>query len=291
MKSLDKEYYSLSEKLLENGADSRIALRDVLSDPTTETMERNSNFLIEHLPDVNEVIDYGSFLSLAVRTGNKNIVQSLLNKGANPNLKIGRPPLFYAIDRENVEMTEILLKAKADPNQDNDGLENLVKNKYERIAQEEPYLDRVLDYYNKKEGGSRPVSPTVDNSSIGYDPFGDIDSEGGSRPVSPTADNSSIGVVELSDAAKIAKMLIDAGAKMSDIAKNMVKNGYTSDPSLSAVLSEEIAKQEQNKSLEEKAKDATAYISKYLSEAKTPSRSPSPGDKKDESRGRSDSFK
>lgn len=75
-----------------------------------------AKFLIDNVKDINYRSGDGTALSgLAVKY-NKDLVEYLLKKNANPNIPDanGVTPLFWAVKFGNKELTEILLKYKAD---------------------------------------------------------------------------------------------------------------------------------------------------------------------------------
>lgn len=75
-----------------------------------------AKFLIDNVKDINYRSGDGTALSgLAVKY-NKDLVEYLLKKNANPNIPDanGATPLFWAVKFGNKELTEILLKYKAD---------------------------------------------------------------------------------------------------------------------------------------------------------------------------------
>jgi len=75
-----------------------------------------ANFLIDNVKDVNYKSREGTALSgLAVKY-NKELVQHILEKNADPNITDanGATPLFWAVKFGNKELTELLLKYKAD---------------------------------------------------------------------------------------------------------------------------------------------------------------------------------
>ncbi|MCU7618212.1 ankyrin repeat domain-containing protein [Chryseobacterium sp. PBS4-4] len=75
-----------------------------------------ANFLIDHVKDVNYKSSEGTALAgLSVRY-NRDLVEHLLNKNADPNIgdSTGTTPLLWAIKSGNKELVEILLKYKAD---------------------------------------------------------------------------------------------------------------------------------------------------------------------------------
>ena len=59
-----------------------------------------------------------TLLGLVTRKDNKEMLEYLLNKGANPNVRNiygGRTPLMMATEMGNVEMVDLLLRFNADP--------------------------------------------------------------------------------------------------------------------------------------------------------------------------------
>jgi uncharacterized protein len=75
-----------------------------------------AKFLIDNVKDVNYKSQEGTALAgLAVKY-NKDLVEHLLKKNANPNITdaTGSTPLFWAVKFGNKELTELLLKYKAD---------------------------------------------------------------------------------------------------------------------------------------------------------------------------------
>lgn len=75
-----------------------------------------ADFLIDHVKDVNYRSSEGTALAgLSIRY-NKDLVEHLLKKDADPNIAdaTGTTPLLWAIKSGNKELVEILLKYKAD---------------------------------------------------------------------------------------------------------------------------------------------------------------------------------
>lgn len=75
-----------------------------------------ADFLIDHVKDLDYKSQEGTALAgLSIRY-NKNLVEHLLKKNANPNIAdgTGTTPLFWAVKSGNKELVELLLKYKAD---------------------------------------------------------------------------------------------------------------------------------------------------------------------------------
>lgn len=75
-----------------------------------------AKFLIDHVKDVNYKSNEGTALAgLAVKY-NRDLVEHLLNKKADPNIvdATGSTPLFWAVKFGNKELVELLLKHRAD---------------------------------------------------------------------------------------------------------------------------------------------------------------------------------
>ncbi|MXS72598.1 ankyrin repeat domain-containing protein [Flavobacteriaceae bacterium W22] len=75
-----------------------------------------AEFLIDNVKDVNYKSNEGTALAgLAVKY-NRDLVERLLNKNANPNIvdSTGATPLFWAVKFGNKELVELLLKHRAD---------------------------------------------------------------------------------------------------------------------------------------------------------------------------------
>ncbi|MDQ0592753.1 ankyrin repeat protein [Chryseobacterium ginsenosidimutans] len=75
-----------------------------------------ADFLMDNVKDVNYKSQEGTALAGLSVKYNKNLVEHLLNKNANPNITdaTGSTPLFWAVKFGNKELTELLLKHKAD---------------------------------------------------------------------------------------------------------------------------------------------------------------------------------
>lgn len=75
-----------------------------------------AKFLIEHVKDVNYKSDEGTALSGLSVKYNKELVEHLLKKNADPNIAdtTGYTPLFWAVKFGNKELVELLLKYNAD---------------------------------------------------------------------------------------------------------------------------------------------------------------------------------
>jgi len=81
--------------------------------------ENHIKFAVENGLNLETVGYMGdTILALLVRKNNKKMVEYLLNKGANPNVRNiygGRTPLIMAAEMGEVEMVQLLLKFQADP--------------------------------------------------------------------------------------------------------------------------------------------------------------------------------
>jgi ankyrin repeat protein len=75
-----------------------------------------AKFLIDHVKDVNYKSDEGTALSGLSVKYNRDLVERLLKKNADPNIAdtTGYTPLFWAVKFGNKELVELLLKYKAD---------------------------------------------------------------------------------------------------------------------------------------------------------------------------------
>lgn len=75
-----------------------------------------ANFLIDNVKDVNYKSQEGTALAGLSVKYNKDLVEHLLKKNANPNIadSSGSTPLFWAVKFGNKELVELLLKHKAD---------------------------------------------------------------------------------------------------------------------------------------------------------------------------------
>ncbi|CAH0245332.1 MULTISPECIES: ankyrin repeat domain-containing protein [unclassified Chryseobacterium] len=75
-----------------------------------------AKFLIDHVKDVNYKSDEGTALSGLSVKYNKELVEHLLKKNADPNIAdtTGYTPLFWAVKFGNKELVELLLKYNAD---------------------------------------------------------------------------------------------------------------------------------------------------------------------------------
>lgn len=73
-------------------------------------------FLINHVKNINGDSKYGTPLMAAVFKGQVNLVQALLEKGANPNLAdVNKTtPLHYAVLLKNELLIELLMASNAD---------------------------------------------------------------------------------------------------------------------------------------------------------------------------------
>lgn len=75
-----------------------------------------ADFLIDNVKDLDYKSQDGTALAgLSVRY-NKNLIEHLLKKNANPNIadSTGTTPLFWAVKSGNKELVELLLQYKAD---------------------------------------------------------------------------------------------------------------------------------------------------------------------------------
>lgn len=75
-----------------------------------------AKFLIDNVKDINYKSKEGTALSGLSFRYNKELVEYLLKKNADPNIADanGTTPLFWAVNSGNKELTELLLKYKAD---------------------------------------------------------------------------------------------------------------------------------------------------------------------------------
>ena len=77
-----------------------------------------AEFLIDHVKDLNYESREGTALAALSINYNKDLVEKLLQKGANPNTvdSQGNTPLLWAIKRNNLELLQLLLKNNANTN-------------------------------------------------------------------------------------------------------------------------------------------------------------------------------
>ena len=77
-----------------------------------------AKYLIDNVKDLDYLSQEGTALSSLCINYNKELVEKLLDKNANPNLhdSFGNTPLLWAVKRNNLELVSILLKHKADVN-------------------------------------------------------------------------------------------------------------------------------------------------------------------------------
>lgn len=75
-----------------------------------------AKFLMDNVKDINYKSQEGTALAGLSVKYNKDLVEYILKKNANPNLadSTGSTPLFWAVKFGNKELTELLLKYKAD---------------------------------------------------------------------------------------------------------------------------------------------------------------------------------
>lgn len=75
-----------------------------------------ANFLIDNVKDINYKSQEGTALAGLSVKYNKDLVEHLLKKNADPNIAdpTGATPLFWAVKFGNKELAELLLKHKAD---------------------------------------------------------------------------------------------------------------------------------------------------------------------------------
>ncbi|ROI01177.1 ankyrin repeat domain-containing protein [Chryseobacterium sp. G0240] len=75
-----------------------------------------AKFLIDHVKDVNYQSKEGTALAGLSVKYNKELIESLLKKNADPNIAdaTGYTPLFWAVKFGNKELVELLLRYKAD---------------------------------------------------------------------------------------------------------------------------------------------------------------------------------
>ncbi|MCW3160194.1 ankyrin repeat domain-containing protein [Chryseobacterium oryctis] len=75
-----------------------------------------AKFLMDNVKDINYKSQEGTALAGLSVKYNKELVEYILKKNANPNIEdaTGATPLFWAVKFGNKELTELLLKHKAD---------------------------------------------------------------------------------------------------------------------------------------------------------------------------------
>ncbi|MDR6404448.1 MULTISPECIES: ankyrin repeat domain-containing protein [Chryseobacterium] len=75
-----------------------------------------AKFLMDNVKDINYKSQEGTALAGLSVKYNKDLVEYILKKNANPNITdaTGSTPLFWAVKFGNKELTELLLKYKAD---------------------------------------------------------------------------------------------------------------------------------------------------------------------------------
>ncbi len=75
-----------------------------------------AKFLMDNVKDINYKSQEGTALAGLSVKYNKDLVEYILNKNANPNITdaTGSTPLFWAVKFGNKELAELLLKYKAD---------------------------------------------------------------------------------------------------------------------------------------------------------------------------------
>lgn len=74
-----------------------------------------AEFLMDHVKDLNYESREGTALAALSINYNKQLVEKLLQKGANPNTvdSQGNTPLHWAIKRNNIELLQLLIKNNA----------------------------------------------------------------------------------------------------------------------------------------------------------------------------------
>ena len=75
-----------------------------------------AKYLIDQTKDVNYLSPEGTALSSLCINYNKELVEKILAKNADPNIQDshGNTPLLWAVKRNNIELVKLLLKNKAD---------------------------------------------------------------------------------------------------------------------------------------------------------------------------------
>jgi len=75
-----------------------------------------AKYLIDNVKDLNYVSPEGTALSSLCINYNKELVEKMLSKNADPNIQdsFGNTPLLWAVKRGNLELVKILLQNKAD---------------------------------------------------------------------------------------------------------------------------------------------------------------------------------
>lgn len=75
-----------------------------------------AKYLIDNVKDLDYISPEGTALSSLCISYNKELVEKILSKNANPNLQDsrGNTPLLWAVKRGNLELAKMLLNHKAD---------------------------------------------------------------------------------------------------------------------------------------------------------------------------------
>ena len=136
-----------------------------------EPLATIESILISHRYDYDKlnkppvfVEDSLSYLSLAVRTGNPDIVELLIKNGANPDgVNNGKraSPLFSALNKNDKDMVVLLLKFGASPTVLMDGTsaiewsiyDDTSKDIKEVLGQHSPYAKYLMDHFHTNRFG------------------------------------------------------------------------------------------------------------------------------------------
>jgi ankyrin repeat protein len=102
-------------------------------------------YLIEHVNDINVKADDGNALMAAVVKGNTEIVEALLKKGANPNVKDASnvTALVFATMFKSIDIVELLVNAHAD--KDIKDIRGYTALDYAKMIKEERLINLLKD--------------------------------------------------------------------------------------------------------------------------------------------------
>lgn len=197
-------YLSIVKALIKAGADVNLGNNRGVTPLMAACLHQNKNIvaeLLSHGADVRRISDFGGPLSYTIEgKGNLQIVKKLISAGADLNERddMDQTPLFCACRKGRIDLVELLLEAGADANvQDESGM-------------------TVLEYicfcnWQDIEPKLRSIYPKIIKLLIEHK--ADVNAHDELRSVLTTACDT-----DAKNAVKIVKILLNAGAIVSDYA-------------------------------------------------------------------------
>nr|MBP7189718.1 hypothetical protein [Rickettsiaceae bacterium] len=273
VKCLQNGYHDLSKRIIKEG---RVDFSRVYNKLDLDLKHNALDLFIKNVPDVNEVrINQGTLLDFVLShpadIDTPYGVEALIARGFNPDSEyLNRTPLERIV-HNNIKKSPPSPFFKAEiwgSGSRSSSPSSEAKNSWlKEITEQSQDSDQEIIF---------DLSPFDNN-------FGDSLPDEKSKPIEFSRPNSPV-KPESSLDAQIARLLLKAGARITDEIKACLPD--LSDDILAGVIRQEMEKREGAE-----IKSIAGSVAPYLSKTNTSSLAPSPGDKKDEGRGRSDSFK